>query len=442
MEIFLVLGLILLNAIFAMSEMSLVSAKKVRLQQLMDKGSIGAAKALVLQENPTRLFSTLQVGITSIGILSGIVGEKSLVEPISIFLQNFLGITVSLSQTLSSVGVIIFLTFMSVVFGEIIPKQLGIALPERIASIISIPMSWLSKIALPIVYIFSKSSHFFLKLLRLDNIQQSSVSNEEIKELMVQGAESGVFHASEGQLVANILKMDETKVENIMTHRGEFFYIDITKDFKENIDKLVNGSFSRVIIVKENIDNIIGILHMTDILTKIQKNEIINFEEYMKSPLYLPETVTATQVLESFKRKKVESAIIVNEYGENIGIVTLVDIMEAIVGDVASDNGEEDPEVVIREDGSYLIDGLITLDRLARALEIDEEDMDISENIATLSGVVMEKANEIPNVGFNFTLKADNFELDIEVVDMDKNCVDKVLVTKRKIIEVKNIEEI
>lgn len=441
MELLLVLLLIILNGLFAMSEMSLVSSKKVRLQQLVDKGSIGAAKAIALQEKPDHFISTIQVGITSIGILSGIVGEKSLVLPVTDFLLNC-GFNTSLSHTIASVGVIAFLTFMSVVFGEIIPKRLGLMLPEKFASIVAIPMSWLAKIAYPVVWAFTSSSVLILKLFRLNNIQQATVTNEEIKELMEQGADAGVFHPDEQRLVSNILHMDEKRVDTIMTRRADIFYIDVADSFKENIEKLVNGSFSRVVLIKDDIDNVLGILHMTDILTRIQKNEPFKFEEFMRPALYLPETITATQVLETFKRKKTEAAIVVSEYGENIGIVTLVDVMEAIVGDIATDNDEDDPEVVIRSDGSFLVDGLITLEKFKQVLDIEDEDVEVVEGINTLSGLIMEKAGEIPNAGYKTELTLKSCKISIEVMDMDKNCIDKVLLIKDIISDVNVVPSI
>lgn len=434
MDILLVLGLIALNGVFALSEMSLVSSKKVRLQQLVDKGSIGAARALALQDNPGYFLSTIQVGITTIGILSGIVGEKSLVEPVSLFYQD-LGIAAGVAATSASVTVIIFLTFMSVVFGEIIPKRLGLMLPEKVASILAIPMSWLSKITFPIVWLFNKTTNICLKLLRMDNYTQLPASNEEIKDMMIQGTESGVFHPEEHRLVSNILHMDERKVNSIMTHRADLFYIDIDDSYEENIEKIVNGSFSRILVIKEDLNNIIGILHITDILTLIQKNKPFKFEDHVNTPLYLPETIMASQVLESFKKEKTEAAIIVDEYGENIGIVTLVDVMEAIVGDIAVDNGEEDSEITQRDDGTYLVDGLISLDKIANLLEIDEDDLPVSEGMNTLAGLIMEQAEKIPPVGFKIELKIKNLLITLEIMDMDKNCIDKVLLKKEEFIE-------
>lgn len=430
MELTIVLILIILNGLFAMSEMALVSSKKIRLQQLVDKGSIGAAKAIALQEKPEHFISTIQVGITTIGILNGIVGEKAFVEPVTLFIQSIFNIQQALAHTISSVSIIVFLTFLSVVFGEIIPKRLGLMLPEKIAAILSIPMAWLSKITFPLVWLFTKTSVLILKFFHLGDIQQAPISNEEIKDLMIQGADAGIFHESEKQIVANVLHLDEKRVDSIMTHRGDLFYIDVDDSFEDNVQKLINGSFSRVVVVKENVDNVIGILHMTDILTALKENIPFKFEDYMKKPLYLPETITTTQVLENFKRYKTEVAIIVNEYGENIGIVTVVDIMEAIVGDIATDGEEEDPEIQEREDGSYLVDGLIGLDKFAQLLGVEENDLPEIEGINTLAGLIMEQAGAIPQPGFKCTLTIKNCIVSLEVLDMDKNCIDKVLLIK------------
>lgn len=430
MEIVLILLLIILNALFAMSEMALVSSKKVRLQQIVDKGSIGAAKAISLQEKPEHFISTIQVGITAIGILNGIVGERALAEPTSIFIQNMFGLLPATANTIASVSIIVILTYLSVVFGEIIPKKLGLMLPERIASMLSIPMSWLSKITFPIVWLFTKSSVLILKVFKLDKIEQAPISNEEINDMMVQGADAGVFHESETEIVTNVLHMDEKKVESIMTHRGDFFYIDVKDTYEENIQKMINSSYSKVLVIEGNIDNIIGILHMTNILEPLRKNEEFDFKKYMKTPLFLPETIMATQVLEAFKRDKNEVAIIVNEYGENIGIVTLVDIMETIVGDISVPDEGEEPDFVLREDGSYLVDGLINLDRFAYLMNIDEDDIVVSDNINTLAGLMMEKAGAIPHVSYKCELVIKNCTITLEVMDMDKNCVDKVLIIK------------
>jgi putative hemolysin len=433
MDILLVLFLILLNGIFAMSEMALVSAKKIRLQQMADKGSIGALKAIQMQENPSVFFSSVQVGITTISILSGIVGEKSLVAPTESILLSF-GLEKGTSATLASVLVIAFLTFLSVVFGEIIPKRIALVLSEKVAATLAIPMSWISKVAAPVVWLFTQTSQFILKIFKLNDIEQAPVSNEEIKELMEQGSEAGVFHESEKALVANVLHMDEKSAASIMTHRGEWKYIDLADDFQTNRTKLIENKISRVLVVNGDINNIVGFVSITDILALVCSGQEFDIKQYVENPLYLPQTVTASQVLEQLKALHKEIAIIINEYGENIGLVTLNDIMTSIVGDIELPDEGEEQDIVKREDGTYLVDGLISIDKLLSELGLEKFNQ--YSEINTLSGFIMAYAAKVPHTGYSVEIETNKYTLLLEVIDMDKNCVDKVLVKKtNKVLE-------
>ncbi len=433
MEFLAVFLLILLNGLFAMTEMALVSSKKARLQQLVDKGSIGARKALALQDSPGHFLSTIQVGITTISILSGIIGEKSLVEPTMSFLMS-LGLDEHTSKTTASIMVIVCLTFMSVIFGEIIPKRLGLVLPERIAAVFSIPMNFLTKISFPVVWLLTYISEGLLNFFGVNKIEQTKVSNEEIKEMMEAGSTAGVFHMAEQEIVANVLHMDEKKAVSIMTHRTDLFYIDLNDGFEKNIEKIIYGEHSKVLVVEGSVNNVMGIINVVDILSLIHKDEVFDLKGKMKKPLYLPESVTTTQVLEHFKVNKSEMAIIVNEYGENIGLITLVDIMESIVGDVGAKDDDEDPEIIEREDGTYLIDGLISLDKFGSYFKIEE--IRTSESVHTLAGLIFEHSGMIPKTGYKTQVDYKDCEIFIEIMDMDNNCIDKVLVKKKeKILE-------
>ena len=410
-----------------MSEMAIISSKKIRLQRIANTGSIGAIKAIGLQENPSRFLSSVQVGITSISILSGIVGEKSLVAPTTLILLS-LGVPNEIVGTVSSVLVIVFLTFMSVVFGEIIPKSIALAMSERIAILISIPMSLMAKVAAPLVWVFTTTSQLILKLVKLDTFVQPPTSNEEIKELMGQGTKDGVFHESETELVTNVLHMDEKSASSIMTHRGEWKFIDLEADFQTNRNKLIENKISKVLVVSGDINNIIGFVDITEILGLVCYGQEFDLKEYVEAPLYLPQTVTASQVLEQLKSHHKEIAIIINEYGENIGLVTIKDIMSAIVGDIEDQTEEEFKELEKRDDGSYLVDGLISLDKLV--YELDLERFNQHTDMNTLSGFIMEYAAKVPHVGYSMQLNGLTYKLFIEVLDMDKNCVDKVLIKK------------
>ena len=426
MEFLAVFLLILLNGLFAMTEMALVSSKKARLQQLVDKGSLGAIKAIGLQDNPGYFLSAIQVGITTISILSGIVGEKSLVEPTMNFLIR-LGIDANVAKTSSGIVVIICLTFFSIIFGEIIPKRIGLVLPERIASIFSIPMSVLSKFVFPVVWLLTKFSEKLMNFFGISKIQQTLVSNAEVKELMEAGSTAGVFHESEQEIVANVLHMDEKKAVSIMTHRTDLFYIDIQESFEDNIQKIIYGEYSKVLVVDGSVDNVVGIISIVDILSLIHKNEKFDFKDKMVQPLYLPEIITTTQVLENFKKNKAEMAVIVNEYGENIGLITLVDIMESIVGDVGADD-ENEPEIKENEKGLFIVDGLISLDKFGNYFDIDE--IRVTESVHTLAGLIFEHTGFIPEVGFSAEFKYKNCHLFMEITEMNKNCIDKVSIKR------------
>jgi putative hemolysin len=427
MEILLILVLIFLNGIFAMSEIALISAKRSRLQQIVENkqfGYNGAREALLLQENPRMFLSTIQVGITSISILSGIVGEKSLISPLATFFVAQ-GLTEKFSFGLASGLVIVSITFMSVIFGEIIPKSIALTISDKIAAFIAIPMSVLAKTTYPFVWLFTETSELILKIMKINRFENTTVTNEEIKELMGQGTEAGVFHENEQELVANVLHMDERSAVSIMTHRGEWKFIDINDSFEENRNKIVENKLLKVLVVDGDINNILGFIDVSNILSLICVGGNFNFKNYIEEPLYLPQTVTISQVLEQFKSMKKDVTIIINEYGENIGIVSLKDIMSSIIGDIAVAKEEEDKEIKKREDGSYIVDGLIALDKLSSKLSI--EDLKLS-GVNTISGLVMFYAGRVPDVGDVFKIEKQDYKMEIEVLDMDKNCIDKVLI--------------
>lgn len=426
-DLILVLFLTVLNGLFAMSEISIVSAKKARLQQQMEKGSAGAAVALSLQENPNKFLSSVQIGITSIGILSGIVGEKSLVTPLAEFM-NSLGLSMSVAMPTSSIVVIVFLTFLSVVFGELIPKTLGLAMAEKIAAKIAIPLNIIATVFKPIVWIFSKTSNFTLKLLGLSKIQQEPVSNEEIKQLMLEGEEAGVFNKDEGKLVANVLHMDDKSAVSIMTPRSELDYVDINLPFSQIREKILTSQYSKLLVVEDSLDNLLGWVHIMDILPELCSGEEFDLKKHLQAPLYLPMTTTISQVLEELKRHRREVAMIINEFSENWGIVTLNDIMEELVGDIDMDETEEEKEILVREDGSFLVDGFISIDKLRSELSLGEALSKFTDKgITTLNGYILGELGKVPTEGETIEIEDGQTMIVIEVVDMDKNCVDKVI---------------
>lgn len=435
MDFVLLLFLILLNGVFAMCEIAVVSSRKVRLQRLAEDGSPGARSALALHNEPSNFLSTVQVGITSVGILSGAIGETALADPLTAWFSQFAPIE-PYSRTLALTLVVIGLTYFSVVVGELVPKRLGLLAPEGIASLVAKPMNLLSAAARPLVWLLSSSSDLLLRLTGARRKEEHPVTDAEIKTLMGQGAESGIFHESEQEIVSNVLRLDEQRVGSIMTHRSDLFLIDLTEPESEIRRLLTDCPYEHVVVCRDGLENIVGILRRVDLLSAALDGAPLDIESRLRAPLYVPESLTTFQLMENLRRARTHIALIVDEYGDLEGVVTLTDVLASIVGDELLSDAPEDREFVQREDGSWLIDGGASIDRLRYVLDIDGELPGEEENgFNTVAGFIMHKLERIPAV-------ADHFDWDefrFEVVDMDKNRIDKVLVARRALSD-KNAE--
>ncbi|BBN87223.1 hemolysin family protein [Azospira sp. I09] len=425
MDLGIILLLIVLNGIFAMSEIAVVSSRKARLQRLAEDGSQGAAAALKLHSEPSRFLSTIQVGITSIGILSGAVGEAALADPLTQWLSQFPLLGESARVIALSLTVVL-LTYMSVVVGELVPKQLALLGPEGIASLVARPMGWLSRLTAPLVWLFSASSGAILRLFGARRSDEPPVTDDEIKVLMGQGAEAGVFHESEQEIVSNVLRLDEQRVAAIMTPRKDMYLVDLAESEAEVRRQVAECPYARVVVCQDGLDRVLGILQRGDLLKPVLENAPFNVRKALRPPVYVPESVTTTHLLESLRRNRAQFALVIDEYGEVQGLVTLNDVLAAIVGDMPSQDDDGEQDVVEREDGSYLMDGGLSIERLKSVLEVKEELPGEEENaFHTLGGLVMHQLGRVP-------VEADHFHLAgwrFEVVDMDKNRVDKVLLS-------------
>lgn len=426
MDIVLLLFLILLNGVFAMSEIAVVSSRRARLQRLADDGSPGAHSALALHSDPSNFLSTIQVGITSVGILSGAIGETALADPLAAWLGQY-ALAEPYARTVALTVVVVGLTYFSVVIGELVPKRLGLLSPEGVASLVARPMNTLSRIARPLVWLLSSSSALILRLTGARRKNEPPVTDEEINVLMEQGAEAGIFHESEQEIVSNVLRLDELRVGAIMTHRSDMFLIDLAEPEDEIRRLLTDCPYERVVVCRDGLERIAGILRTADLLKAALEGAPLDIEGRLSQPLYVPESVTATQLMENFRRARTHLALIVDEYGELEGLVTLTDVLTAIVGDVPSSNAPEDQDIVQRDDGSWLVDGSVSAERLKSELDIDG-DLPGEEESAfnTLGGFIMHMLERMPAVTDQFEWEGWRFE----VVDMDKNRVDKVLVTR------------
>lgn len=426
MDIVILLLLILANGLFSMSEIAVLSARDARLQKMAKDGRRGAKSALTLKNNPASFLSTVQVGITMVGILSGALGENALAEPLKAFIGS-LPFLQAYAQPIALVAVVITLTYFSVVVGELVPKQLGLLDPEKIASLVARPMRMLARIAKPLVWFFLVSSNFLLRLLNTNKSDQPSVTNEEIKILMKLGAEAGVFHESEQVLVSNVLRLDEQRVVAIMTHRQDIHVLDITRPEAELREYLATCPFSRIIVCRGGWDDIAGLLRTADLLQAALTCAPLDIERHLRQPLFVPEYVTTTQLIENFRKSQLQCALIVDEYGDIQGLVTLTDVLTAIVGKVPSSSLVEAQECIKRQDGSWLIDGGASIERVKRTLDI-RNNLPGEKSIAyhSMGGFIIHMLGRIPKETDQFKEQGYRFE----VIDMDKNRVDKILVSR------------
>ncbi len=426
MDVALLGFLILLNGILAMSEIAVISARKSRLQKLSDDGSPGAQSALELSNNPSGFLSTIQVGITTVGILSGAIGENALADPLTRWLSEFTLIA-PYARGVALTLVVVSLTYFSVVIGELVPKRLGLLAPEAIAALISAPMNMLTRMTRPLVWLLSSSSSLVLQLIGARHRGDPSVTNDEINVLMEQGAEAGVFHESEQVIVSNVLRLDEQRIGAIMTHRNDIYVLDLDCPEAEIRGCLAESPFTRIVVCRGGLDHIVGILRTADLLKLALAGETLDVERFLRPPLFVPEGVTTTHLLESFRKARQQCALIVDEYGELQGLVTLTDVLTSIVGELPSSDVAENRDIVERADGSWLVDGGVAIERLKLEIGIEDDLPGEDENaFNTLGGLVMYVLGRIPMVTDRFEVAGCSFE----VVDMDKNRVDKVLLAK------------
>lgn len=426
MDIVLLLFLILLNGILAMSEIAVVSSRKARLQKLADDESPGAQSALELSNEPSTFLSTIQVGITTVGILSGAIGEAALADPLTVWLGNS-ALIEPYARGIALTVVVVGLTYFSVVIGELVPKQLGLLAPEKTASLIAPPMNMLAHLAGPLVWLLAASSSFLLRLMGAVRKEEPPVTDEEIKVLMEQGSEAGVFHESEQAIVSNVLRLDEQRIGAIMTHRTDIYVLDLDEPEAEIRNRIAESPYTRLVVCRDGLDHIVGILRTADILKDALAGKPLEIEQSLRPPLYVPEGVSTTHLLESFRKSRQQCALIVDEYGELQGLVTLTDVLTSIVGELPSSDIPEEQDIIVREDGSLLIDGSVTIERLKSVLEIGENLPGEEENaFNTLGGFVMYVLGRIPAATDHFEAAGCRFE----VMDMDRNRVDKVLVAR------------
>jgi putative hemolysin len=423
-EILVILLLVIANGVFAMSEIAVVSARKARLQELAEDGNVKAQAALELANSPNRFLSTVQVGITLIGILAGAFGGATLAGRLAAYIE-LVPLLSNYSQPIAFGIVVAAITYLSIIIGELVPKRLALSSPERIASNIAVPMRWLSKIAYPIVYLLTSSTDSTLRLLGAGGASNEPlVTEEEIKVLIRQGAEAGTFEIEEQDMLERVFRLGDQHVASLMTPRFDITWLDINDSAEVNRQKMIDSHHSRFPVCQDTPDHVLGVVNVTDLLACSLLNQPINLIDMLRQPLFIPESTSALKVLEMFKQSGTHIALVVDEYGVTQGIVTLNDVMEVIIGDVPFADQPHESPAIQREDGSWLLDGTLSIEKFKEIFEIDEVPGEERGNFQTLGGFVITQLGRIP-------ISSDHFEwnsLRLEVVDMDGNRVDKVLV--------------
>jgi putative hemolysin len=426
MELLILAILILINALFAMSEIAVVSSRQIRLQQMAEAGFAGAQSALALIREPSRFLSTVQFGITLIGILSGAYGEAALASRLQSSLADVRGLAPYAHQIALGV-VVVGITFVSLIFGELVPKRLALHHPETIAALFARPMTMLARAAAPFVRFLAATTEGTLRLLGVRKSDEPPVTEEEIQGLMRQGMEAGVFEQEEHALVARVFKLDERRIPAIMTPRVDVIYLELDEPLEANLKHVRETRYTRYPVCQDGWNNVVGVVSTADLLDQSLTGTPIDLRALAQPAGFVPDSVTVMDLLEHFKRNRSELALVVDEYGEIEGLVTLNDVLEALVGDLPALDEEASQDVVRRDDGSWLIDGSISLDQLRDAIGFrgtfpDEE----QGSYHTVAGLVMTALGRIPRVSDHFKLQGYRFE----VVDMDQKRVDRVLVVR------------
>ncbi|MCX9012270.1 MAG: hemolysin family protein [Candidatus Methanoperedens sp.] len=420
-QILFIILLIIANGIFSMSEIAIVSARKARLKQLANEGNAKAAAALELANSPNRLLSTVQIGITLIGILAGVVGGATIAEELAVHLSS-ISLLAPYSRAVALVIVVLGITYLTLVIGELVPKRLALHNAERIACIMANPMRTLSVIASPVVYFLSISTDAVLRILGIRPVAEPPVTEEEINILIEQGMKAGTFEKAERDMVEHVFRLGDLRVGALMTPRTEIVWLDIDEPQEEIRRKIAESVHSRYPVGQGSLDNILGIVQVKDMLSLNMAGKPFDLKAVLRRPLFVPESTHALKVLELFKKSGIHISLVVDEYGSIQGLITLNDILEEIVGDIPSVEELAEPMAVQREDGSWLLDGMLPVSDFKDIFHIAKLP---GEGIyQTLGGFVLMHMGRIPSVGNSFEWNGLRFE----VVDMDKNRVDKVLV--------------
>ena len=425
MKLLILFLLIILNGLFAMSEIALVAARRARLAKRAQEGDRAAALAMQLGEEPTRFLSTVQIGITSIGILYGVFSEHALSAPLAVLLQD-LGLNASLASALATGVVVILITFVSIVIGELVPKRVAQLHAETIARIVAPPMSVLASISRPFVWLLTGATELVLRLLGQHNTAASAVTEEEIHAIIDEGTEAGVIEKTEQAMVRNVFRLDERPIASLMVPRADIVWLDISRPLQENIERLMQSPHLRFPVCRGGLDDILGVINAKQLFRQQQTGDALDLSKGLEDAVYVPESLSGMALLNAFRARNTHIMFVIDEYGEVQGMVTMHDLIESLTGEFQTDNSEEAWSVA-RADGSWLLDGLIPVMEMKDCLALRSVPDEGKSHYHTLSGMVMWLLGRMPTTGD--VVEWEGWTL--EVVDMDGKRIDKVLAQRR-----------
>ena len=423
-EILIIFLLILINGIFAMSEIAMVAARKSRLEADARKGDKTAKKVLELSNNPGKFLSTVQIGITLIGILMGIYSGKKIEHDLENYLSGFT-LLQPYKSTLAITIIVIILTFFSLVLGELVPKRIGLAMPERVSKILSYPMSLISIIAAPFIWLLTITTDLIIKILNIKKSEDSYITEEEIKGIIEEATETGAVQEIEQDIVENVFHLGDRKINTLMTLRPSIDWLDSNDSLEKNKLKITSSEHKSFPVCKGDLDIIEGIVYSKDILDALLSNEAFELEKHLKPALFLTKSTTAYQALEKLRESKQHLALVIDEVGKVQGIFTMNDLIDVLVGDFVQQLHEK-KEIVPRDDGTFIIDASVPFPEFARYFDIEiTTDKSLSQ-INTVGEFALHFGKIIPYTGYKFTWQ----NMSIEILDLDAGKIDKILAKK------------
>jgi putative hemolysin len=425
MEIFLLLILLLIiSAVFVLSETALITARKTRLEIAAKKGNLGAKAALSLTSMPNKFLSTSQIGITLVSIIIGAVGGEEYAEKIAPFIEPlpYIG---HYALPLAKLINVLFIGYLTIAFGEMIPKRIGMSKPEAISQFVAIPMGWVATVMRPFIWLLSKTTDVTMRVFGIKK-DESKVTEEEIKAIIDEGATAGTIDEIEQDIVERVFHLGDKKVGTLMTNRSDIIWFDINESMEDNLHKIETHSHAVYPVCEDELDNVKGVVNVKDILTLTLKKQPLNLLDLVKKVNYFPESMSAFGALEKFKESKIHQGLVVDEYGTLVGIITINDVFDALVGDISQDDSQIAYDLFQREDGSWLIDGQYPWDDFVNEFDIDD-DTHTREGFHTISGFLLHTLEALPQMGE--IVKWNDFSF--EVVDMDGMRIDKIIVHKK-----------